>query len=412
MNGKYNTGNWINWDIDAKTITPEELNDKLDELNIHSLLDNNKYGLAQKTYSMYDNSMCMVKEPHCSLFYVVEKEQNDIEIGGIKIKNTDFKPHIYRVSANNYDETNTNVNALRIYQHFLYLFKKQYKVPFKSAFGDKPETKNCVPKPINIGKASDYIYHHVYKADISSAYGYELSKDIPTSIGCIEKAGFYEPNNDYPFAFYPREGELSIYGEDIKAPIVNAEYTVLMKRSTYSFLPMINEIYEKKEAAKTEEERLMYKSILNISIGYFQKNTNPRYAYIAAVVKARCNKRVSDLMREIEDAGNDVILVNTDSVAWDGEDMPNIYTSEKKLGNFLLEHNDCKAYVRGSKCYQLLDKDGSLKTIWAGVKKEIQANLKFGDIFNKNIKPAGYLWDDIELRYKKTFLDECGLPIR
>lgn len=389
------------------------MNEILDNVKNLSFISANRYGQVENKYSKYvEGSVCLMKYDHCFIFYLLEKQQKEVKIGKTSIYSTEFIPRIYKVSPNNYDETTDHANALNIMNRFKKLFKNKYKKTIKSVFGECIETKSCIPSPINYGKTSIQMYSEVFKADISSAYGYELSKVLPTSIDMQRLCGFHEPTNEYPFAFYPAEKKLSVQGEEITSGLTEAEYTILMKAAPFKLNELINDIYNKKEHSTTKQEKQEYKDLLNIPIGYFQKNSNPAQSFITAVVIARCNARMKKLCSIIEsNPYNEVILINTDSIAWSGVDIPEIYTTEKKLGNFIIEHKNIKAYIKGAKSYQLLD-GNKVKTVYAGIKKEKQENMKFGDIFNQKLIAEAYDWDEDSKRFVIFEINNFNMIIR
>lgn len=413
--GKFsNQPNWYDWNMTGETISEEELNAEFDRLGINKIIPLKSNDMPQTMASKYGcDCVCVKNFPHCQVFYFVEQIKNHLKIKGKTYQTIKYKQRCFRVSANNMDATDSK-KASDVYKIFINLFKRRFNIHFNNAF--KPindrqkayEFKRCIPAPINYGRVDVNMYTNVYKIDISSAYAYEFSKDLPTAEGMIEVPGFVKPTSDFPFAYYPKEGKLEIYGENIKSKLIAAERTVLMKKSNYSLKPLLEEIYEKKELAKDKEERQSYKNLLNYTVGYLQRNNNPTHAYITAVVIARCDERVSRIANEIEQKGiNDVILINTDAIAWTGEDMPDYYTSEKKLGNFMLEYANADAYVRGSKCYQLRDKQTKeVHTIYAGMPKEYSEQLKFGDIITKDINYDVYQWNEGKVRFTRKTLDE------
>ena len=289
------------------------------------------------------------------------------------------------------------------------------------AFGYSPECLPCIPAPLNVGKRNPDTYTKFYKVDVSSAYATEACKSLPTMKGSKTLVGTHKPSADFPFAFYPKEGQLAIYGESrhlYDVPLC-AEYTLLCPASPYSFKPIIDELYEKKENAEGRE-RQYYKDILNYFVGWLhwrpktkdgkyavqgdpEYNPNcPRYAVMAAVIKARCNARMLDLQDKVETKGNEVVLINTDAIGWTGHDMPEIYTTQKGLGNLILEHKDAKAIILGAKRYQILDKNGKLTTKWAGVRKDLTEKMKWGDIHSDIHKPRyrAWSWEEQRIIYK------------
>lgn len=394
--------NQIDWSkIQTKIVSPFEMNEILDEYGIDTLIAGKNGGNPlENNLAIYNQKNALLRVfKNCKMFYLVRREPVKIEYKPGKFyQSMEIRPHIYRVANNNQNEIPDGINPCDIFVKFRALFKEEYGVSFSSAFGQSRVVnfKDTIPKQIDYGMPSFDIYMHVYKADVSSAYGYELSKKLPTVKDMLIIDGFEKPSKKYPFAYYPGLG-VSVYDE-FELDINSSDKTYLLKESPYSLKPIIDKIYKLKEDATDPQERLFYKSVLNISIGYFQKNDNPVYAYIAAIVKARCNHRMEVLEKRILDAGNEVILINTDSISWDGSDMPEIYTEEKGLGNFIIEHKDIKACVKGPKCYQLYD-NGETITVYSGLPKRFSERLNFGAILSMDRDLEAAKWNPDTLRY-------------
>lgn len=321
-----------------------------------------------------------------------------------------YEPKKYTIKLNGDDES-----AATGKEAFAYInqkFQELYGVSIRVAFGYSPECLPCIPAPLNYGRINPDIYTNFYKIDVSSAYATEACGTLPTMKGSKNFVGTKLPTPELPFAFYPKEGKLAIYGESKYLSDIpfDAQYTILCPACPYSLKPIIEELYEKKEKA-TGQERQYYKDILNYFVGWLhwrpknkdgkyavpgdmEYNPNcPRYAVMAAVIKARCNARMLDLKDEIErTGGNEVVLINTDAVGWTGHDMPHIYTTQKGLGNLILEHKNSKAIILGAKRYQILDRDNTLTTKWAGVRRDITEKMKWKDIYDNSHKPRFRVW--------------------
>lgn len=218
--------------------------------------------------------------------------------------------------------------------------------------------RQCVPSPINwchplfVGK----VIGGCTKADICSAYGTEASKSLPDTrpghFRVIE--GRVAPSAEFPFAFYLESGDMEIWGEGAHTAnkhlaLMKEERTLLCERSPYCLKDVFEWLYDNRK------EHPEFKYVMNISIGMFHRR---RFAAgediwpLAAVVKFRCNKRIDSLCEFLKERGQIPLLINTDSICWRGDNvecaMPK---TEKKLGNFCLEYEDCSLLYKGSKCY-------------------------------------------------------------
>jgi len=113
---------------------------------------------------------------------------------------------------------------------------------------------------------------------------------------------------------------------------------------------------------------------MNIAIGMFHRRDircpEDNLWPVAAVIKYRCNRRIIKTCETLETFNQMPDLINTDSILWEGEWSPiyrGLFKEEKALGNFTWEYKDCRATIRGPKCYQIEDSaTGIVITRWAG----------------------------------------------
>ena len=295
------------------------------------------------------------------------------------------------------------------YDYINDMFESKYHTTMFKAFSGKKyeneykDVKKCVITQVDyafIG-AINTITHDCFKSDVSSAYPYQLTKSLPTLHNCKRIKGRAEPTEEYPFAFYIKSHHVKIYNElytkdfgksSFYAPYINdtlkwrpndkisadEDETILCKVAEYELKDIFEKIYSER---KIKPE---LKTYMVACIGYFHKNTNPTLSPIAAVVLARCAndmlKRCNILTRE----GNLVLLVNTDSIIWQGK-QSKISSREKYLGSFSIEYEHCDLALAGVKAYQI-KKDDKVITRHSGLDKSISSKLKFGEIFDINAK--------------------------
>lgn len=397
-----------NWRaIPGEGMTPDAVNEliKKNKLTVKPIEDNYFAPTRLCDYiTPKGNFAYLVNGEHILTLYSVEEK--DLGRKGFL---TDFKK--YSIKLN--DDDSSAATGKQAFDYINKAFEKLYGISFRVAFGYSPQLLDCIPKPLNYGRINPEPQFSFYKADVSSAYSYEATKALPTVKGSKVVPGVAKPTPDFPFAFYPNEGQLAIYGESkhlFDIPLT-ATYTLLCPKCQYSLKPIFDELYTKKEAATTPEEKQYYKDIMNYFVGWLhwrpknkktgeyakygepEYNANcPRYAAVAAVIKARCNARMLDLKDEIEaDRSNRVLLINTDAVGWQGEDIPELYTTQKGLGNLILEHRDAEVLILGSKKYQIKDKKEVI-TKWSGVRKELTSSMKWLEILTSPIKPKERMW--------------------
>lgn len=362
---------------------------------------------------------------YCSLFWL-EHKRNGYDIY--------CRPHKISTNAALATATETEDIAPSEVKAYIQNYFIKHNFDFNKVYSpiletrEKEQIKHCIPAPIGYCQNTVMVRNHCYKADVSSAYPFEASKRLPTYEGRKIVLGISAPTDDFPFAFYPQTGTLAILEED--GTIINTgdfydtgfyqkedwkkegkrriynnkragyvehgyrEITILCKAANDTlFAQLFKELYEEKNTNPKA------KPIMNIFLGTLQENHNPDRAYISAVVLARCCYRMITLAQALEkDESTQVVLIATDSIAWRGKPHPHLWTTEKKLGNFVLEHYDAAMIIRGEKKYQIQDKE-RVVTKWAGVSKEITADLPFGALINPELLPEKEIfWNETLMR--------------
>ncbi len=284
------------------------------------------------------------------------------------------------------------------YDKIAEMFENQYATTiFKAHTAKKYESeyrdiKSILPTQINyieraiIGNFVD----EVYKADVSSAFPTAACKALPTLHGHKRVLGRVSASAEYPFAFYIKSRHIEIYNE-LNTIEFNCEFykdyyigrdnikpeddvTILCKASEYPLDDIYKELYNNR---KTSTE---YKMFMVASIGYFHKNSDPNLAHIAAVVIARCNVDMIRRAKQLEEEGNSVLFIATDSIVWTGKPS-SLATTEKYLGSFTYECQNGEFFAQGLKAYQVLDENGVVTTKCGHVKgAEVRAAIPFGQI--------------------------------
>lgn len=263
------------------------------------------------------------------------------------------------------------------------------------------DIKLCVPKQIQYGNriVTGVELDECYKADISSAFPSSIvNHKLPQLKGCKRVKGFAEPTDEFPFAFYLKSHHLWIKDEfktwddaDMMKryykSLVNEVYptgapteeeeTILCKRADAEDETALWDVYQYLYDSRKEDSN--FKQIMVISIGFFHRNINPTLSALAAVTIARTNHRIFNICRELKAQGNIILLVATDSVAWKGKPYAGA-TNDKYLGSFTYECYNNRIIVQGCKNYQYIDMKGNCVSKAAGIKREISAKWKFGEI--------------------------------
>lgn len=215
--------------------------------------------------------------------------------------------------------------------------------------------KQMVPPPL-LWQNPDYknvVVHNAYKADVSSAFPYMATLPLPDAHKKSVKyiSGRVPPNEEYPFAFYPKSKNLAILGEFDTHDYVGYQIhdersiycqispdlddTILMKASSYTLKDIMQELYD---GRKDNPDN---KIIMNSFLGYLQSlklwKGDLNMAHISAVVITRSNHRMLKYTEEMLEKGGRVLMVMTDSIVWQGNVFHDTQKS-KALGNFVLEY--------------------------------------------------------------------------
>lgn len=299
------------------------------------------------------------------------------------------------------------------------------KRQFSRDFGTTPEDyKNCIPKYFHYfdeafsGINMKYRPIIISSIDACSQFPYCLKGRLPDANYIQTFKGMVEPTEEYPFAYYLISGHFcELGGVDTRKWIgsefetslfdctknhtidESKELTVLMKASDFVLDEVIDEMYELKSNAKTEEERHAAKLALNSLIGKFRvRNHYTRgYAHLAAVVIARSSQRMLDLCRRI--GKNMIVQIAIDGIMYLGNKVFGVPESEKKLGDFVQEYVGCEGALRSHNCY-MIKKDGKL--------------LKFRSQGYNYYKDGRYIKDNPPVEYtdmkdwiKKSLLEGC-----
>lgn len=340
-----------------------------------------------------------------------KQDANNIEVCGGRLNGDgDYVLFRYKVKQS-YDE---EFGALDAWIEFQTKVHTHTNKTLSEIFGGLPmeyhQYRGCVPSPINwasfwLCNKRGAIAEDCVKADICSAYGTEASKALPDCHSFLiqRRQGKVAPTADYPFAFYLHSGNMAIWGEgdtytlnkskyitcDHTMPVFDfEEETLLCPAATQTLEDVFEELYE---GRKDHPE---YKGVMNMTIGMFHRKKtrfdSENLWPLAAAIKFRCNKRIVDTCEWLEQRGQKPILINTDSIMWEGtytEDFSDMFSNEKKLGNFTYEYKSCRAVIRSPKIYQVQDKEtGETITRWSGSHtKKYTSMLAFGQIWQESV---------------------------
>lgn len=359
---------YVNWLlIKPKILTIPQWNEKVKELNSMHLKKRTKN--ITKLINL------------CGTVRYIEGK-NYLEAQVVTDNKYKYRCYFTLGNAANRELERLKLTGYKSYQFINSRFKRKYGMTLFSAFSGQEykelflAIKKCIPAPMNwVNPAAvGACISNVYIADESSSYPSKLSGALPTLHGFKKIPGRSEPDEDYPFAFYLNSGAMKIFNElEMPGAKVDEEITILCKKSEYSLKEIMQRIY------KRRNEKPEYKAYMNLCIGYFQNNKYPFMSHISAVVLARCVKVMNDRLAYLDKEGLIPILCNTDSISWTGGPS-SLTVTEKSLGAFVIQHENCQMAIKGVKSYQILDHN-EVTTVFSGIKREISEKFKFGDIF-------------------------------
>lgn len=312
--------------------------------------------------------------------------------------------HFY--TAND-DEKNSDehVGGMEAYKEINKQFINLHKITFAKAFGtwrrgeldseakEKEyhyELEQCnfaLPAIIDCDELCKHLLlENVYKADISSAYPYQLTKPLPTTVGMIGplkgQAGIFPGYVTY----WTKSGH--ILAEDIDTRILaqhplyenrhkfkdipaEEEVSYLLPLSKYSLKPIMENLYKNRKIDPKN------KGVMNSFIGILRSRKEWQKLYmghISSLVYARHISYMCELYDYLKADGRYPIMYATDSIMWIGG--PSRATEkEKYLGSFTLEYEQCRAVFTScgnyaiedpeTKALALVKHQGISKGMWA-----------------------------------------------
>ena len=281
--------------------------------------------------------------------------------------------------------------------------------------------KLCVPVQIqfmNVGYKGQ-IVEGVYKADVSSAFPTQIMRDLPTLHGSIVVPGRAEPSEKYPFAFYPNSKHIKTldgydshemncwyYREYYKCDDNvkdEDEVTILCPKMSEKYHTALAKAFE--DCYDHRKDDSFNKFVMNAAIGFMQLNSNPALSFISAIVILRCNIDMIRRCYQLEDEGNTVLFIATDSIAWEGK-LSSVAIDEKYLGSFTYEGKNIKFLGYSSKAYQWVNNEGKCITKYSGMKKEESAKLGFGELQYKGDahERKKYQWNANDMQFVESAL--------
>ena len=391
---------------------------------------NIKYRRIADTWSLFDSEDRKEIRVNREINVEIEKDEEGTDS---YVSTVEFHRYIWLknkvipVDASVVDDENTGMNAYQRIEDKFNEFNHTKTLSLESILSgrkyrsDYSLIKLCVPVQIqfmNVGYKGQ-IVEGVYKADVSSAFPNQIMRDLPTLHGRIIVPGRAEPSEKYPFAFYVNSHHIKtldgydshemncwFYREYYKCDDSikdEDELTILCPKMSEKYHDALAKAF--KDCYDHRKDDSFNKFVMNAAIGFMQRNSNPALSFISAIVILRCNIDMIRRCYQLEDEGNTVLFIATDSIAWKGKLSP-IAIDEKYLGSFTYEGKNIKFLGYSCKAYQWLNNKGECTTKYSGMKKEESAKLGFGELQYKGDahERKKYQWNEVDQQFVESAL--------
>lgn len=391
---------------------------------------NIKYRRIADTWSVFDSEDRKEIRVNREVKVEIEKDEEGTDSYACTVEFHRYiwlKNKVIPVDDSVVDDENTGMNAYQRIEDKFNEFNHTKSLALESILSGRKYRplysliKLCVPVQIqfmNVGYKGQ-IVEGVYKADVSSAFPTQIMRDLPTIHGSILVPGRVEPSEKYPFAFYVNSHHIKTF-DGYDSHEMNCWYyreyykcddsikdedevTILCPKMSDRYHNALAKAFEDCYNHRKDDD--FNKFVMNATIGYFQRNTNPALSFISAIVILRCNIDMIRRCYQLEDEGNTVLFIATDSIAWEGKLSP-IAIDEKYLGSFTYEGKNIKFLGYSSKAYQWVNNEGKCITKYSGMKKEESAKLGFGELQYKGDahERKKYQWNKVDRQFVESAL--------
>ena len=391
---------------------------------------NIKYRRIADTWSIFDSEDRKEIRVNRELKVEIEKDEEGTDSYACTVEFHRYiwlKNKVIPVDDSVVDDEETGMNAYQRIEDKFNEFNHTKTLALESIFSGREYRseysliKLCVPVQIqfmNVGYKGQ-IVEGVYKADVSSAFPTQIMRDLPTLHGRIIVPGRAEPSEKYPFAFYVNSHHIKTldgydshemncwyYREYYKCDDSikdEDELTILCPKMSDKYHDALAKAFE--DCYNHRKDDSFNKFVMNAAIGYMQRNSNPALSFISAIIILRCNIDMIRRCYQLEDEGNTVLFIATDSIAWKGNLSP-IAIDEKYLGSFTYEGKNIKFLGYSCKAYQWLNNEGKCITKYSGMKKEESAKLGFGELQYKGDahERKMYQWNEVDQQFFESAL--------
>ena len=391
---------------------------------------NIKYRRIADTWSLFDSEDRKEIRINREINVEIEKDDEGTDSYACTVEFHRYiwlKNKVIPVDDSVVDDENTGMNAYQRIEDKFNEYNHTKTLSLESIFSGRKYRsyysliKLCIPTQIqfmNIGYKGQ-IVEDVYKADVSSAFPTQIMRDLPTLHGSIDVPGRAEPSEKFPFAFYVNSHHIKtfdgydshemncwFYREYYKCDDSikdEDEHTILCSKMSDKYHDALAKAF--KDCYDHRREDQFNKFVMNAAIGFCQRNKNPALSFISAIVILRCNIDMIRRCYQLEDEGNTVLFIATDSIAWKGK-LSSVAIDEKYLGSFTYEGKNIRFLGYSSKAYQWVTNDGKCITKYSGMKREESAKLGFGELQYKGDahERKKYQWNEVDQQFVESAL--------
>lgn len=378
----------------------------------------NKYGISKAELRKGANSKTVLMELY-SKGFKRKGNQGQQEICGVAVDGIQTIPFRFGVKKAEIDERE---DSFEISGKDAFVYLQPWHNIYKGLPGQYHQYRICSPCPIDWcnDTYTEKLLSEINKADISSAYGYQLTNpSLPDLLNYQIVDDFVEPSEEWPFAFYLDSNSMAVYQEGSSLDWENNRFatsaskniqfkvknnrTMLFKGKDYGLKEIISKMYLERDIHPEN------KSYMNLLVGFLDQKDYYKGQIVGWPIRAaiifRCNQKILSICDDLLDHLCMPVLINTDSVSWTGKYNPSVNT--KYLGSFTTEYINCEMIIRSVKCYQIKSGDKTLTRYSGPHTKSYIATLPFGALLEEDclaeIRELEakfiYKWDEETFRY-------------
>ena len=176
------------------------------------------------------------------------------------------------------------------------------------------------------------------------------------------------------------------------------------------FKQPVLDLYKEKCTTTDKNRKQDIKDIFTHTLGYCQSlNSVWMRAGLAQLAKAGINGCNHEIMKLVDYYKDNVIAINTDGI-WLAC-KPNIDHLGDGIGEFKLDHKDCKFRAISANKYEFIEKDGTYKPVLSGLCKldyiePDRSKWHWGDIYKQDLTSIIYYkWNAKLNRIEKHYMD-------